>query len=217
MRHWMVMIPVVMLASSACATRNDVRRAVADARAQTTAEIEAERQARMAGVTELRNEMQAELAAVRRDLESLRTDFSTRITGMEEGIRFIVPVHFAFDDAGVRPEDEQVLARFAEVVRRHYPTSAITVEGFADPAGSRAYNLRLSHRRAEAVRSHLTQLGIDGSMLRAVGYGKDRLVVPDAWGEQAGAEMNRRVVFVIESAELPPGFIAVAPEHRDTP
>ena len=201
-------VALVMLAGAACATKGDVRNAVAEARTQMTAELEAERQARAAGDAEVRTEMQAALAELRRDLNGLRSDFNTRITAMEDGIRFLVPVHFAFDDASVRMEDREVLQRFAQVVQRHYPTSAITVEGFADPAGSQQYNLELSRRRAENVRSQLLQLGVDGARLRTVGYGKNRLVVAEAWGDQPGAEMNRRVVFVIESAELQPGFVA---------
>lgn len=205
-------IAVMMLASAACATKGNVRDAVAEARTQMTAEVEAERQAREAADARLRSEMESQLAALRSDLEGLRSDYDTRITSMEDGIRFIVPVHFAFDDASVRMEDQQVLERFAQVVQRHYATSAITVEGFADPAGSQQYNLQLSQRRADAVRSQLLTLGVDGSRVRTVGYGKSRLVVTDAWGDQPGAEMNRRVVFVIESAELPPGFVATVPE-----
>jgi hypothetical protein len=33
-----------------------------------------------------------------------------------------------------------------------------------------------------------------------VGYGKARLVKPGAMGDDAGAELNRRVTFVIETA-----------------
>jgi peptidoglycan-associated lipoprotein len=74
----------------------------------------------------------------------------------------------------------------------------VTVEGFADPAGTRAYNQRLSTQRAEAVRTYLMTRNIS-AQVRSVGYGEDRLVVADAEKHEPGAELNRRVVFVIES------------------
>jgi peptidoglycan-associated lipoprotein len=109
-----------------------------------------------------------------------------------------MPVHFAFDDATVRAEDEAVLNRFAQVAQKYYPGALITVEGFADPAGSVRYNLDLSRRRAEAVKDYLSSQGLSNE-LKTVGYGKTRLVVPNAWGSETGAEQNRRVVFVIET------------------
>jgi outer membrane protein OmpA-like peptidoglycan-associated protein len=110
-----------------------------------------------------------------------------------------MPVHFAYDDASVRSADMAALDRFASVAAKYYPGSKVTVEGFADPAGSIQYNLALSQRRAEAVRSNITSRGLDASLVQAVGYGESRLVRPDASRYQAGAELNRRVVFVIET------------------
>ena len=60
------------------------------------------------------------------------------------------------------------------------------------------YNLDLSRRRAEAVKDYLSTQGLSNE-LKTVGYGKTRLVVPNAWGSEPGAEQNRRVVFVIET------------------
>ena len=62
----------------------------------------------------------------------------------------------------------------------------------------RSYNLDLSKRRAGSVQ------GVPPShrrspTSRAVGYGKTRLVVPNAEKDAAGRRKNRRVVFVIES------------------
>src|SRR5581483_4747357 len=95
-------------------------------------------------------------------------------------------------------EDRAALDRFVKIAQKYYPGSVITVEGFADPAGSVRYNLDLSRRRAEAVKEYLTSQGLTNE-IRTVGYGKTRLVVPNAWGSEPGAEKNRRVVFVIES------------------
>jgi peptidoglycan-associated lipoprotein len=121
---------------------------------------------------------------------------------MQDSIKFDMPVHFAFDNAAVRSEDQPELARFAAVVKTYYPDSRVTVEGFADPSGSEAYNRALSRRRAEAVRTVLADQGLAQGQMSVVGYGETRLV-NKARHDEAGAEMNRRVVFVIETAGSP--------------
>ena len=40
-----------------------------------------------------------------------------------------------------------------------YPESAVLIEGHTDNVGSESYNLDLSHRRADAVRDFLSQMG----------------------------------------------------------
>ena len=145
--------------------------------------------------------LRSDIAALRTELQGMKADFDAKITAVEAGMQFMLPVTFEFDDASVRPEDAPALDRFAQVVKKYYPTSKITVEGFADPAGSTSYNRVLSERRAESVRGHLTQAGLDGSLLRAIGYGESRQVAPGAQRDDAGAEMNRRVVFVVESRD----------------
>ena len=82
----------------------------------------------------------------------------------------------------------------------YYPDALLTVEGFADPSGSEAYNLALGQRRAEAVQRYLIDSeDFAPEFVRAVSYGEDvgRLVAPGQGGPQAGWE-NRRVVLVIE-------------------
>lgn len=195
-------IVAVALASpviAGCASKGFVRQSLADERARADAHadsaVAAERMARMAADSALT----VDVASLRKDLDSLRTEFGAKITALENGLQFAMPVHFAFDDATVREEDHAVLDRFAKIAQKYYPGSLITVEGFADPAGSVRYNLDLSRRRAEAVKAYLTSQGLTNE-IKTIGYGKTRLVVPDAWGSEPGAEKNRRVVFVIETA-----------------
>ena len=182
----------------ACATKGYVRERVTN-----------ERVARMSADSALSNDVSAvrsEVATVRNDvtslrneLQALRTEFGAKITAMEEGMKFAFPVTFAFDDATVRDADFAALDRFAAVVQKYYPGSTITIEGFADPAGSKAYNRDLSKRRADAVATYLSGKGMTNTNLRTIGYGAERQVNEGAQKDDPGAEANRRVVFVVES------------------
>lgn len=211
MRERMVLTTPVLAALAALtltgclATQGQLKKAVADQQAA----LATERSQRMAAdsatqqdVATLRSDQQAlrnDLQSLKTDLQALRTEFGAKITALEVGMQFALPVHFAFDEATVRDEDRAGLDRFAKVAQRYYPGSTVTVEGFADPAGTAQYNVGLSERRAEAVKSYLVSQGFSTELLRTVGYGKTRLVVPRAWGNQPGAQENRRVVFVIET------------------
>jgi len=188
-----------MVALTACATKGYVNKRVdAQAVAQTAA-LDSERAARTAGD----EANKAEIASLRNDLQGLRTEFGAKIAEVSQGLQFAFPVHFAFNDANVRTEDSAALDRFANVVAKHYTGAKVTVEGFADPAGSKGYNVALSQRRADAVKAYVASKGLDASLINAVGYGKTRQVNPGAWGDQPGAELNRRVVFVIETPANP--------------
>ena len=178
------------LLSGCLATKGALEKAVTEQRAA----LDAERTERVAADERLA----ADLAQLRTDLQAMRNEFGAKISAVEQGLAFAMPVHFAFDDATVQSTDNAALDRFADIVTKHYTGAVVTVEGFADPAGSRAYNKKLSTERAEAVRSYLMTRNIT-AQVRTIGYGEDRLVVKDAAKNEPGAELNRRVVFVIES------------------
>lgn len=199
------MLAATVLASvalSACATKGYVRN-------QVETGISSERVARVQADSNLATDLtsvkgevatlKTDVAALRRDLTALRTEFGAKITAMENGMKFAFPVNFAYDDASVRDEDRPALDRFVQVVNKYYGGTLVTVEGFADPAGSPKYNESLSKRRADAVAAYLTQSGIQGVSMRAVGLGETRQVVEGAERDMPGALANRRVVFVVET------------------
>lgn len=196
-------------ALSACATKGFVRKNVEAQRVAMAGELNGERTARMGADSSLRTDLNttnaevakvaADLAALRTELQGLRTEFGAKISAMEGQITFAFPVHFDFDNATVRSIDQAALERFATVASKYYRGAQITIEGFADPAGSAAYNLRLSRNRAEAVRDFIATKGIDSVNVKTVGYGESRLVRKNASGSDAGAELNRRVTFVIDA------------------
>jgi outer membrane protein OmpA-like peptidoglycan-associated protein len=174
--------------------------------AEQNAALETERTARTSADEAIQSDVQSlrtDVQNLRTELQNLRTEFGAKITAMEEGLKFALPVNFAFDDATIRPEDVPALDRFARVVQNYYQGSKITVEGFADPAGTVAYNRALSMRRAESVLAHLTTAGVNPELIEAIGYGETRQVVMGAERDDPGAEKNRRVVFVVESRGEP--------------
>lgn len=135
------------------------------------------------------------------DLRALRNDYNATVERMQGMLKFNVPVHFAFDEAEVRELDKPVLDRFAAVVKQYYADALVTVEGFADPAGSEAYNVRLGKSRADAVKQYLTTAGgLSPDMVKTVSYGEaaDRQVVPGARGPGVTGIENRRVAMVID-------------------
>ena len=149
------------------------------------------------------NEVTGRLDNLSEALSELQGEFDVTVDRLESAVRFNTPIHFAFDKAEVRSEDQPLLDRFSSVVTQYYPNALITVEGFTDSTGPAEYNKQLGLRRAEAVRQYLLQSGFAKPQVRTVSYGEDanRMVAPGEAGPgQVGWE-NRRVAFVIEHLE----------------
>ncbi len=105
-------------------------------------------------------------------------------------------VHFAYDRATIAIATAPVLDRIASVLRANTALS-VTIEGHADERGSDTYNLRLSQRRANAVRAYLAAAGVESARMRTVAYGKSRPEVKSS--DIEGYAVNRRVVIVPSS------------------
>ena len=155
---------------------------------------------------------QRRLDALEQELQAFRKEYQVSIEKVKGMLRFDVPVHFGFDSSELRESDRPVLDRFASVVKEYYPGALVTVEGFADPAGSPAYNLRLGQRRANTVRDYLAGTGgLSTDELKAVSYGevRNRQVVPGAKGPGDAGVENRRVTLVIDHAAVATDRVAM--------
>ncbi len=71
----------------------------------------------------------------------------------------------------------------------------VQIDGFTDTVGSDSYNMELSRRRADAVKSALLTRGIDASRISTQGYGKAFPVASNS--DSGGRQLNRRVEVVI--------------------
>lgn len=185
------------LSTTACVSSKTFKRELT----ATRGEIATERTERMRADSILGTDLAGLRTELKKELADLRTEFDAKIVAAGNSMKVMLPVSFAFDDAMVKDSDRAALERFSQIANKYYPGAVVTVEGFADPAGSAVYNQRLSLARAENVKRELATKGMDASLIRTMGFGAMRQVVPGAQKDDPGAERNRRVVFVIESAD----------------
>jgi OOP family OmpA-OmpF porin len=97
---------------------------------------------------------------------------------------------FDFNRATLKPAGRQVVAEAARVLREK-PDLHVSVEGHTDSVGSDAYNMRLSERRASAVRDALVSEGVDASRITVKGWGETKPIASNDTAE--GRAQNRRV------------------------
>jgi outer membrane protein OmpA-like peptidoglycan-associated protein/uncharacterized protein YidB (DUF937 family) len=80
-------------------------------------------------------------------------------------------IYFATNSAEV-PSDTKVLLQQAAALMKQLPAgTTVRISGHADSIGTQAANMRLSQRRANAVRQVLVDAGVNPAMLSAKGYG----------------------------------------------
>jgi len=113
-------------------------------------------------------------------------------------IRINQKIHFAFNRARILPDSFGILNTVATVLE-DYPQITLEIQGHTDSRGGDRYNMRLSDRRAQAVREYLLQRGIAGSRLTSRGYGETQPMESNRTPE--GRAMNRRVEFVRTDSE----------------
>lgn len=102
-------------------------------------------------------------------------------------------IRFEFDSAQLSEDSAQQLEQLSAALNSDdLKTLGFLIEGHTDAKGQPAYNLRLSERRAEAVRAFLVGQGANHQNLSATGRGSSDLADPDhPW-----SGVNRRVKIV---------------------
>ena len=103
---------------------------------------------------------------------------------------------FDFDKATVKPAGKQQLDKFAADLRGAN-FDVITVTGHTDRIGSHAYNMKLSTRRAEAVKAYLVgSAGIPAGKIAAKGTdGSDPVTKP---GECKGKKATKTLIACLQ-------------------
>ena len=98
-------------------------------------------------------------------------------------------VYFDYDKFEVKEQFALTIEVFAEYMRA-IPGSSLRIEGNCDERGTIEYNLALGQRRADAVKSALVSLGIDGDRIETISYGEER--PRNSISSESGFSVNRR-------------------------
>jgi len=101
-------------------------------------------------------------------------------------------VHFESGSAALTPDSYAVLDQVVRSLMA-YPEVRVEIRGYTDSVGSWEYNLKLSQKRAEAVKQYLVNSGIDPNRLVAKGYGEADPIASNKTAE--GRAQNRRIEF----------------------
>jgi peptidoglycan-associated lipoprotein len=102
-------------------------------------------------------------------------------------------VYFDFDKYDLTAEARDILAEHARLLK-NFPNVKLLIEGHCDERGTIEYNLALGERRANAVKSYLTNYGIHPDRVYTISYGKERPVdgghTEEAWAKNRRAAFN---------------------------
>lgn len=98
--------------------------------------------------------------------------------------------HFGFDKTDINPAFEGRIREISRILEENERYNVI-LEGHTDNIGSRAYNQKLSERRAQSVAKELEKFGVEKNRIQTKGYGADR---PRSSNDtEQGRADNRRV------------------------
>lgn len=101
-------------------------------------------------------------------------------------------LNFDFDKSFVKPQYDEMLTNLKEFITKN--NYELTIVGHTDYIASNEYNMRLSKRRAEAVKAKLIELGLDPSRIAGiVPRGEEEPIADNSTTE--GRAKNRRVEF----------------------
>lgn len=101
---------------------------------------------------------------------------------------------FDFNKATLKKEAYPILWHATQVMLQN-PDLKVEIQGYTDGIGSDKYNLKLSEKRAQAVKNYLAARGISESRMVAKGYGKANPVASNKTAE--GRALNRRIEFKV--------------------
>ncbi len=120
-------------------------------------------------------------------------DKTIRLEKIARGKAFVVDnIYFEFDKAYLKKDSLDILDRLVSLMKEN-PGLKVEVRGHTDSMGDKAYNRKLSERRADAVIEYMVKNGISPERVNAVGLGDTKPIAPNTTAD--GRRKNRRTEF----------------------
>jgi OOP family OmpA-OmpF porin len=105
---------------------------------------------------------------------------------------FDANVLFEFDTSNLKPGGKEALKAYLKEARAQLSSArTVKITGHTDNVGAKKYNMKLSQRRAEAVRDYLVKLGVNSKKMKVSGMGETKPIASNKTKE--GRTKNRRV------------------------
>jgi outer membrane protein OmpA-like peptidoglycan-associated protein len=143
-----------------------------------------------------RDQATQQAAAVQAELDALKAKPTDRGLVLTLG-----DVLFDTGKADLNPGASRNLDRLVQFLTDH-PERRVEIDGYTDNVGTDSFQLDLSQRRADTVRSVLVNRGVDSTRIATRGYGKDFGVASNV--DSGGRQLNRRVEIVIGGTDGAP-------------
>jgi len=213
------------LSLSACATKEDIAKAVApvDAQAQANAAEISRTQSELASTQGALNNQGDQLGKVGGQVDQLGGQVSSlngqvgrigataqealdraKAAGVLAEGKFMYSVvltddsiKFPANKAQLTPEAQARLDELVTRLRAENKNVYLEIQGYADATGSPQVNERLGAERAEAVRRYLSSHGVPLNRINTISYGESNPIAPN--NTRAGRAENRRVVIQVLS------------------
>ena len=136
---------------------------------------------------------QNELAYVRETFkeEFQRVVHSQEIQSLEklsQGISYVI--YYKTNDAEIRQDVRPQIQQLVELIKP-YPQIQIQIEGHADYRGSETYNMALSKKRIDKVKTEFINAGISSQRLQTHAYGERKTTAKQ--GDNEAYVFDRRV------------------------
>lgn len=151
---------------------------------------------RAASADAARDQATQQTAALQAELDALKAKPTDRGLVLTLG-----DVLFDNGKANLNPGAARNLDQLVQFLTDH-PERHVEIDGYTDSVGTDSFNLDLSQRRADTVKSVLVDRGIESTRIVSRGYGKEFGVASNE--DSGGRQLNRRVEIVIGGVDGAP-------------